>query len=113
MPRCVSENGQHNRQADQQRHGSEQQAKGDDQTPERHWHWVLNGGADRCSDGCCSAHIAIDQHRERHDADDEHERCEQEADDVADDDELRALLGCRQLIDELAGDRASLPNSCV
>lgn len=101
MPGRVSEDWQHEGEAQQERYRAQHQSDHNDQSPHRHRHGIFKGGADRRSDRRACADVTVHEHWERDDAGYQHDEREDEADDVADDDEVRAFRGCRELIPEL------------
>lgn len=101
MPCRVPEDREHDGEANQERHRSEEQTDRDDQSPQGHGSGIFNRGAYGCSNCRRGADVAIDEHRERDDARHQDDQREDKADRVADDDELRASRGRRQLIPEL------------
>ena len=81
MPGCVGENGYHHRKADKER-TSRSQAERHDYAPRRHG----RGIGDNCTDGGLQrdhrADVAIDQQRERDDADGQRDSGKQGAERV-------------------------------
>ena len=80
------------------------QQRCDNQAPHRHRHRIVRDDPDRCQDRDCRTDVAIEQQRERHHADGQHQNCEQKADAIADNDECPSGGRREHLVEERRDD---------
>ena len=87
----MAEDRHHDREAQEERQGADHQPAGDDQSPQRHRHRVPENRSHRGESRRRDPYVAVEQQWKRHHAKRECQHGEQEADGVADDNEVVAF----------------------
>jgi cytochrome c oxidase subunit 4 len=101
MPSCVPKHRHHDGKPDEERNGSDKKRCRYDEAPERHGERVHRYCLDRGINGNGRADVPIEEKRERNHADAQDGHGEDEAEDVAQNNQSHALRRRENLIDEI------------